>query len=363
MGNTMWVTKINFFESSFVLDNEEVLWASGFNFQAKLGLDNEDNQLTFVPTNIPSCKQVASTSERCVVVHQDGTLTQLQLSGPSLIPNLPQIKSIGCGKDHMIALGYSGDVWATGSNQYGQLCLGSNELHFSTWVQVPGHQWNHVECGLNFTIGMDVHNHLWACGENAPAGSLGVGHPSSVSIPRRVNFPEEIQVKKFRTGVTHSICIDDSNRMYSWGRNHSGQLGRPGPSGLSPTLLEHVPFVVDFDVGGEHVLFIDDQYRLWGFGSNAEGQLGLDQEQSAFSLPTRLVLDEIQTVCCGFSCSMCVDFDGQLWAFGRNFFGNLGLGHTNQVMTPQKNPTFPLNAIYNPNRKITVKSTSDHATQ
>ncbi|CAN0414947.1 unnamed protein product [Laminaria digitata] len=76
------------------------------------------------------------------------------------------IKQLACGYYHTVALSKSGEVFAFGRNDYGQLGIGHRE---STWQagQVPdlaGKKIVQVACGCYHTISLDAEGRVYPFG-------------------------------------------------------------------------------------------------------------------------------------------------------------------------------------------------------
>jgi alpha-tubulin suppressor-like RCC1 family protein len=138
-------------------------------------------------------------------------------------------------------------------------------------------------------------------------------------------------------GRRHTIVVDVKGRVWSFGENKYGQLGRDieGVKDPNPTLvegLEPVPrgSTVHVDCGWSHtVLHIgapDGTSSFFGWGRNDKGQLGTGTTE-AVSSPILLFPDkELQAVACGSESTIALDTGGQLWGCGWNEHGNLATG-------------------------------------
>lgn len=80
-------------------------------------------------------------------------------------------------------------------------------------------------------------------------------------------------------GSTHVLAADDKHRYFSWGYDHSGQLGL-GDTDIrtQPTLIpaiQNLPCKI-LHSGGQSSYLATKQNELWCWGKNSEGQLGLE---------------------------------------------------------------------------------------
>ena len=66
------------------------------------------------------------------VYHRLGLGHSQNISVPTPIPNIPQIKTISCGGHFTVCIDMEGFMWTFGNNSYGQLGTGnktSNKVH------------------------------------------------------------------------------------------------------------------------------------------------------------------------------------------------------------------------------------------
>jgi alpha-tubulin suppressor-like RCC1 family protein len=192
---------------------------------------------------------------------------------------------------------------------------------------------------------IDANDRLWVRGNTNDDGQLGLG-----------NFLPSAELKLVLTPINHSgkwkkvfaneqfcLGLDANDKLWSWGRNQSGQLGI---SETGEETNKNIPtLVIDPDgwngakwvqasAGGSHSLGIDDQGRAWAWGNNAVGELGTGEDGpgTGKSIPTRVIDPEdwneakwIQ-VSAGGQYSLGIDDQGRAWAWGENDDGELGTG-------------------------------------
>jgi alpha-tubulin suppressor-like RCC1 family protein len=143
---------------------------------------------------------------------------------------------IASGKGHTIVLKQDGSVWAFGSNNYGQLGIGTND---STANAVPervtffddlaenGEHVIGVYAGENHSVALTDKGNVYTWGLNN-RGQLGLGYnPSNRDI---VTTPELVDVSgakivKIAVGTYHTVALGSNGVVYAWGWNEYGQLG------------------------------------------------------------------------------------------------------------------------------------------
>merc|ERR1711977_809803 len=97
-----------------------------------------------------------------------------------------EIKRVAAGGNHSLMIAFDGTLWATGSNNVGQLGTGEAVRHTST--------------------------------------------PSQVLLPGRCNMVD--------AGPHSSVCVLETGEVYSWGDPVEGQLGH-GPSIEEPLFYHY----------------------------------------------------------------------------------------------------------------------------
>ncbi|HEX3910166.1 MAG TPA: putative Ig domain-containing protein [Solirubrobacteraceae bacterium] len=251
---------------------------------------------------------------------QLGVATNLGSEAPNPTPThvvLPgaigPVKQVAAGDRHALALTAGGQVYAFGSNLYGQLGVEANE---------------------------------------------GTGNPNP--IPARVNLPGASgPAVAIAAGADHSLVLTSTGQVYAFGSNLYGQLGvsagagtsTPNPTPTSIALGALSGVVVQLAAGAEHSLALTSTGQLLSFGGNRYGQLGRAANAGGTAanpavLPVLLTGAEAPALQIGAGAgdSLALTATGRLFAFGENRFGELGglwnLGGEDPNPTPVQ-PGFP----------------------
>ena len=139
-------------------------------------------------------------------------------------------------------------------------------------------------------------------------------------------------------GEYHSLYLDQSGILYSFGLNDYGQLGHGNNVNRStPSIVSGS--VIQVTAGSYHSLFIKEDGTLWAMGGNTLGQLG-DGSNTQRTSPAE-VLDSNESphggvvqVSAGGNHSLFLKQDGSAWAMGYNGYGQLGDGTNDNHSTP-----------------------------
>ncbi len=87
-----------------------------------------------------------------------GTLLRLLPARAQVLPN-----TFAAGINHSLSIHADGTLWATGSNQYGQLGVPTSTALTSTWVQVgTAANWVMVAAGISHSLALRTDGTLWA---------------------------------------------------------------------------------------------------------------------------------------------------------------------------------------------------------
>ncbi len=78
--------------------------------------------------------------------------------------------------------------------------------------------------GGDFTLALSTTGDLWAWGRN-DKGQLGDGTWIDRATPVPVLLPQSVRITKFVAGAGHSLVLTSDNQIWTWGDNSSGQLG------------------------------------------------------------------------------------------------------------------------------------------
>jgi alpha-tubulin suppressor-like RCC1 family protein/photosystem II stability/assembly factor-like uncharacterized protein len=162
-------------------------------------------------------------------------LVPIQVVGPDGTGYLTEIVAIAGGKNHSLALGSDGTVWAWGDNQFGQ--IGDNTYTLRTRpTRVRGSGGENILTGIvaiaaghEHSLALRHDGTVWGWGSNM-AGQLGDTTTTNKNIPVQVTGGDTGE--SFLTGITdisagslYSISLRNDGTIWCWGINNSGQLG------------------------------------------------------------------------------------------------------------------------------------------
>jgi alpha-tubulin suppressor-like RCC1 family protein len=277
---------------------------------------------------------------------------------------------IAAGYDHTQVIDKDGLVWSFGENGLGQ--LGNNSTTDSALpvrVLRSTTAGDHLGACTGIDAGQEFSVALLPAGEPVAWGSQAtgrLGNGTNSSTPRKYaagvirgddpSYPPLAGIKQVSAGHSHGLAREPNSseqtggagRVWVWGHNHVGQLGRGDTSGITramPMLLDEnteLADALDVSGGGAHTAVVrwhptasGLDGTVWSCGSQTDGRLGNGTTASgSVTYPVKAIkeggsdLTGVQQVSAGPSHTLAVDADGHVWAWGNNQYGQLGDGTT-----------------------------------
>ena len=164
-----------------------------------------------------------------------------------------KIQQVICGGYHLFILKESGELFAFGWNEYGQLGLSNNENRNVPTLLMKDKEIRQIICGDLHSFILKESDELFAFGYNYN-GQLGLGDNENRKIPTllmktgddivpSLNLPVRDKVKdntiqQIICGSFHSFIFKESGELFAFGFNSCGQLGLGDNNNRNtPTLL------------------------------------------------------------------------------------------------------------------------------
>lgn len=330
---------------TLALDNDNNLWAWGYNEKGQLGDGTTINKTS--PTKIETdinFVQLSAGDHHSAGIDNEGKLwvwginsfgalgdgTGENKSKPQKILEDKTFSKVIASDYSTLAINNNNEIWLCGEN-YGKIYENSNsgsremkkldfKIEFSTIS------------AYNHYLYLDNQKKLWSWGYNM-RGQLGDGTTTDKKSP--VQIKSEIQFSQVSAGDRFSLAIDCDGNLWSWGKNDCGQLG--GGTTTDKTSPEQIKTETKFkqiSAGGNHCLAIDNEGNLWSWGRNYRGQLG-DGTTIDKTSPIRVMEGiKFKKIYTRQSSSLALDINGNLWSWGANSYGQLGDGTTIERHTP-----------------------------
>ncbi|CAM9159640.1 unnamed protein product [Discosporangium mesarthrocarpum] len=190
---------------------------------------------------------------------------------------------------------------------------------------------------------------VWSWGSGR-YGCLGLGDQKDRWFPERIPCFAESErrpVAQLCSGLWHVICLTESKKTFTWGRNNRGQLGlkRLSDCELNPVEMPWSPqeTLLQVSAGGEHCVALVNLLRsnlkrevvAYAWGHPGNGRLGWHREPThATPLEVEELTDMLRRIkqkptvlSAGGSHTLALLGSGGLVAWGAGGYGQLGDGH------------------------------------
>lgn len=144
--------------------------------------------------------------------------------------------------------------------------------------------------------------YAWGAGEY---GQLGNDSRYDRKSPVRVHFSEDLKVQKLDAGKNHSVILTDQGFLYCFGEDNLGQLGLRRQKKIveKPTIVSYMTHksVTNVACGTFHTVILIDPYYVFTTGNNKYGQLGLGDasDKSTFTFVRKLAHKNVLDVFAG----------------------------------------------------------------
>ncbi|OBZ74133.1 Protein RCC2 [Grifola frondosa] len=258
---------------------------------------------------------------------EDGSVsTRPDLVEPHILRSLSNIKAVSihtsCAGCHCVVLDVDGAAWLFGRNDRASLGITDvAEVSENAPIQLTAQELGapktttfvYAACGRNHTLLVGSEGQLWTAGANH-MGQCGHAVCNEVTPFKLVNGPKHAGVKerviKAAAGITFSIVLTESGKVFAFGSEEKGQLGN--------------------GKAGEHIV------------SAGKSAFDIEVEPAErFEVLVKGLEDrKIVQISCGQQHSVALDSEGCVYVWGYNGYCRLGLGNQQDVLIPKLVPQF-----------------------
>lgn len=302
--------------SLYALDEDGSLWVSGINNSGQLGLGHKNNQIGWTNTNNTSFKK--------------------------FFP----------GHQAAFAIGYDGTVWAVGKNDRGKTGLNASGYESSSWGVVTGLNTDIIDIQVanQFSLALDSSGNVWAAGSNI-YGQLGTNikpidnskycssasndYDNSWQLSTTISDKNIVQIS---VGGNSAYALDDNGTVWAVGLNDANQFGVPTTYNCTYSWVNTgITNIKQIGSNQKSAFAVDYNDDLYVVGYGAYGNFGDGTTNNHTSWTKINTISNIKEISVGPEWTYALDNNGSLWVTGYNSHGYLGLGHTNNVKTWTKN--------------------------
>ena len=189
------------------------------------------------------------------------------------------IRDLDAGTRHTAFISTSGELFACGSGDAGQLGTGTRDKELVPVRVNTQEKVAHVSCGIFHTCFVTriyiIYIYIYIeCGDlfsmgGNTFGQLGLGHKKSIVSPCKVEgFPHSTRISNVACGH-HSACVSEDGELFIWGTGVFGEYIIPH------RVVELANPIRSIDIGGCFGSALDIKGQLWTWGSNTSGELGV----------------------------------------------------------------------------------------
>jgi alpha-tubulin suppressor-like RCC1 family protein len=270
----------------------------------------------------------------------NGTTTPSSLPNVVRLPRNLRYSTVRSQQVFGVAVSTSGQVFAWGSNLYGQLGNGSTTSRLKpVRVRLPaGVRVKTARAGSLFTLALTTRGKVLAWGFNGD-GELGNGSTRSRSLPVAVKLPRGVTITAISAGDDSALALTKTGRVLSWGSNLAGQLGN------GTGAERHVPGYVrlpghtkitSIAAGNKTGYAVTSAGKVLAWGLNEDGELG-DGTTRIRETPVPVRLPggaKVVAATAGLFHVLALTRAGKVLAWGSNTDGQLGNGSTTDRHVP-----------------------------
>ncbi|XP_054147284.1 X-linked retinitis pigmentosa GTPase regulator [Melozone crissalis] len=238
---------------------------------------------------------------------------------------------ISCGDEHTAIITGKGKLYMFGSNDWGQLGLGSKStVSKPTCVKaLKPEKPKLAVCGRNHTLVYTEKGNVYAAGGNSE-GQLGLGDTEERTTFHLIRFfTNQHKIKQLSAGSYTSAAVTEDGQLFVWGDNSEGQIGLASEASVSVPCKVDIGKPVSFvSCGYYHSALITGDGELYTFGEAVNGKLGLFPEQlknNRVPQPVLGIMEKVNKVACGGEHTVVLT-ETDVYTFGLGQYGQLGHG-------------------------------------
>ena len=268
------------------------------------------------------------------------------------VPSGATFTQVGVGAMGSLALSSTGQLYAWGDNNFGELGNGtmtgsSVPVAVAAGAIPPGTTISQIAAGGFHNLALSSTGQLYAWGDNLD-GELGNGTTTGWSVPVAVAagaIPPGTTITQIAAGFSYSLALSSTGQVYAWGDNLDGELGNgtttgsPVPVAVAAGAIPPGTTITQIAAGGHQSLALSSTGQLYAWGDNIHGELGngtttsspVPVAVSAGAIPPGTHIIQIAA---GVLQSLALSSTGQVYAWGDNLDGELGNGTTTGSPVP-----------------------------
>ncbi|MDR1150990.1 MAG: Ig-like domain-containing protein [Bifidobacteriaceae bacterium] len=182
----------------------------------------------------------------------------------------------------------------------------------------PLDPWTRITAGVSHTIALDPTGQVWTWGAN---GDGQLGDPTHERTAQPIALTALTGIVAVTAGEYHSAAVDSSGQVWAWGNNDHAQAGQPADPEepdpvLEPVLVDGIADAVAVAAGDYFTLALTSTGEVWGWGRSYGSRLGIDSRPDS-PAPVQVPLPiTVTAIAAGGSSALALSADGEVWAWG-----------------------------------------------
>ncbi|KFI39445.1 regulator of chromosome condensation, RCC1 [Bifidobacterium actinocoloniiforme DSM 22766] len=210
------------------------------------------------------------------------TINQLSPVAVQMPAGVYQFTQVSAAAGHSIGIGDNGQAYSWGSNQFGQLGTsvinvgGSSAVPVQVQLPVGVSTFKQATATADWSLAISDTGRIYTWGYNNDY-ELGNGTTTNQQLPAEPTLPAGITFTSVTTSSDSAMSIASNGSIYAWGDNASGQLGTGSQTTPTrPIVVNPKPGTTFAKLlsGWKHTIGVDTTGGVWTWGDNQYGQLG-----------------------------------------------------------------------------------------
>ena len=192
-----------------------------------------------------------------------------------------------------------------------------------------------IKAGKNHAIALKNTGEVYASGSNL-YGELGRNAETVRRTKEFIKVPILENIVMVGAGNNHSMALDSNGNVWTWGSNIYKELGLNSEaiSVQTPTKVDGLVDIRYIDGGKGTSFAVNKQGEVYGSGLNQTGELGLGNNQNANTFQKLDTMDNVVQVSSGNTYTVLIKSDGSVWACGDYSHGDEEIKSKTKGNTP-----------------------------
>ncbi|KAH8551559.1 RCC1/BLIP-II [Umbelopsis sp. PMI_123] len=227
-----------------------------------------------------------------------------------------KIVQVACGAEFSLVLTDKGQIFAFGSQEYGQLGNGSDGQYIKTAGKMStspqpyplavrglqNQEITEIACGANHSLAKDKDGHVYSWGFGG-YGRLGHGEQKDAMIPQSISFfagsNELSRCHTITCGATCSMALDNQKQVLLWGKWKNTGDGSAGQPWMQPRYIYDLNGwrMKDISAGSQSLLAIaEEEPTTIAWGQVQSSELGFGEESTVKSATRPQKLEPLEGI-------------------------------------------------------------------